>query len=47
MCEVGGGGDKSCCISLDNYNLKSLRLCTCKYLIIAAQKHFFSFINIF
>lgn len=32
MCEVGGGDDKSCCISLDNYNLKSLKSCTCEYI---------------
>lgn len=23
MCEVGGGDDKSCCISLDDYKMKS------------------------
>lgn len=49
MCEVGGDADKSCCISLDNYNLKSLKLCTHVNILegIAAQRQFISFNNIF
>lgn len=49
MCEVGGGADKSCCISLDNYNLKSFKSYTHVNILegIAAQRQFISFNNIF